>query len=433
MLYFTIVFFCTAGLFLVLLEDRFRIWATAGVTAGVYVLSLLVAFVLRRRIDDPVLAEQLPCAIGCLLFFLSSLVIHTNNVLQKIFLALLSLCNFTFLSAFLPLLLGLMPFSPAGGFAGFFSVAATLLFNLLMGLLLYHPIRLYSRRGISGFLIGMCLLLVVLHGFCLGRFDFLFRTNLPAARMLCAILLYLAVVFGFRSVYHGGSYQRQAALEEARSHMLMMESGDFADMLAGVREVRSARKSGEYALDAINVMLSDGAAEQIPEYIASVKQYPVPPILETYHENPYLNATLATKAALAAQNSIAFESNVVVGETPLKTAELCVIVNEILTKACLGASAYDGERKLRFTVMPAQDSLRLEAVYSGHLPESEKFSFRGKKAADIFQWLFDDISEQDVNLQGLENTQEIIGRYSGQLSVSRSGQDEVILQANLRF
>lgn len=433
MIYFTIVFLCTAGLFLVLLEDRFRIWTTVGATAGVYVLSLLIAFLLRRRIDDPVLAEQLPCAVGCLLFFLSSLVLYTNNILQKFFVALLSLCNFTFLGFFLPLLLGLMPFPTAGAFAGFFSVIVTLLFALLMGLLLYRPIRLYSERGVSGFLIGMCLILLALYVLCLGKFDFLFRTNLFAARLLCAALLYAAVIFGFRSLYHAGRFQRRSALEEARQHMLTMESGDFADMLTGVKEVRSARKSGEYALDAITVMLTDGAADQVPAYIASVKRSDPPAILATYHENPYLNATIATKAAFAAQNDIAFECNVSIGSVPLKTAELCVIVNEMLTRACQDAFAFEGERKLRFTVMPGQDTLRFEAVYSARLPEREKFTLRGKKVRDVAQWLFDDVPEPDANLKGLENTREIIGRFSGQLSISAAAREEVILQASLQF
>ncbi len=436
MLYFTIVFFCTAGLFLVLLEDRFRIWTTVGVTGGVYLIALAAAFFLRRRIEDPVLAEQIPCAVGCALFFLCSLVVHTNNILQKLFLALLSLCNFTFLSFFLPLFLGILPNAGSGAPAGFISVILYLLFTLLTGLLLYHPIRLYSGRGVSGFLIGMCLLVFVLYALCLGSFDFLFRTNIPAARLLAATLLYFAMMFGFRSLYHGGKYQEQLVSESTRQWMLEMESGDFVDMVAAVQEVKNVKKAGEYALDAIGVMVADGLADQVPDYIRSAKNNLSPAILEKYHENPYLNAVIATKAAFAQQNDIEFECNAYASKAPLKTSEICVIVNEMLTKACQDAARFEGERKLRFTVTPTADSLRIEAVYSGLLPEREKFSFamlKGKKAADLFRWLFDDSAEQDGDLRGLENTQEVIRRYSGQLSISAAGQEEIILQAVLRF
>ncbi len=434
MIYFTIVYFCTAGLFLCLLEDRFRVWTTVGVTVGVYVLSLLAAFFLRRTIQDPVLSQQLPCATGSLLFFLSSLFLYTNNFLQKLFIALLTLCNFTFLSFFIPLLLGIMPFPVAGAFAGVFSVFVSLLFNLLMGMCLYRPIRHYSDRGVSGFLVGMCLILAVLYMLCLGLLDFLFRGNVPAARLFSAAAVYCAVIFGFRSLYQAGRFRERAVLDASRDRMLEMESGDFADMLAAVREVRSAQKAGEYALDTINVMLADGWTEKIPEYISIAKRNNRRnPILETYHENPYLNAVIATKAAFAAQNGISFECNAGSGQLPLKTSEICMIVNEFLTRACLDAADYPGSRSLRFTISATGELLRFETVYSASLPEPEKFTLKGKKAADVFRWLFDDDSQRFNDLHGLENTEEIIGRYSGKLSLSAGGQDEVILQAALRI
>lgn len=441
MIYFTIVFLCTAGLFLALLEDRFRVWTTLGVTAGTYILSLAAAFLLRRATQDPVLAQQLPCAAGSLLFFFSSLILYTNNPLQKLFIALLSLCNFSFLGFFVPLLLGAMPFSTAGAFAGVFSVAVYLLFTLLMGLCLYRPVRYYSDRGVSGFLFGMCLLLLALYLLSLGTFDFLFRTNIFAARLLLAVLLYGAMIFAFRSLYHAGKFRERSAAEAARNRMLEMESGDFADMLAAVREVRAAQKAGEYTLDTITVMLADDMQDKIPEYVTIAKRNAAKnPILEQYHENPYLNAVIATKAAFSAQNGIAFECNAVTGDAPLKTAELCVIVNEMLTRACLDAAEYEGIRKLRFTAFPAGDSLNLEAVYSARLPQPEKFSLKGKKASDVARWLFDENPDQENILRGLENTEEIIGRYSGKLTVSAAGPqepdngpEEVILQASLRF
>ncbi len=439
MIYFTIVYLCMAGMFLFLLEDRFRIWTTVAVTAGVYLLSLGAAFVLRRLTWDPVLSQQLPCAAGALLFFLSSLFLYSNNFLQKLFLALLSLSSFTFLGFFIPLVLGVLPFRATGTGAGALSAFLYLLFHLLLGLCLYRPIRHYSDRGPSGFLVGMCLVLLLLYVLSLEKLDFLFRTNIPAARLLAAILLYGAVIFGFRSLYQAGRFREKAATAAVWSRMLEMESGDFADMLAAVREVRAAQKAGEYALDTVSVMLADGWADKIPEYVGIAKRNAAQnPILQSYHENPYLNAVIATKAAFAAQNGIAFECNAVTEGAPLKTAELCVIVNEMLTRACTDAAGYSGERKLRFTIFPGDGFLRFEAVYSAKLPEPEKFSLKGKKAADVVRWLFDDSPQEENDLRGLENTQDIISRCSGKLTVSAAGQDgdsseEVILQASLRF
>lgn len=434
MMYFTIVFLCTAGLFMTLLEDRFRIWTTVGVNAAAYLLSLLAAFAIRRLTADPVLATQLPCIAGSLIFFVSSLFIYTNNILDKLFTMLMTLCNFTFLSFFVPLFLGVLPFSTAGAFAGIFSVAAYFIFSMLIGACLYRPLKHFCDRGVSGFMVGMCFAALVLYAFSMGWLDFLFKANFLAARLLTAVIIYAVIIFAFRSVYHAGRFRQASAAEAERSRMLEMESGDFADMLAAVREVRSAQKAGEYALETVGVMLKDGRTDELPAYLAAARRKSAEsPILESYHENPYISAVIATKSAFAAQNGIVFECNAVTGSCPLKTAELCVIVNEMLTKACNDAAEFDGSRRVRFTAFPDEHSLKLEAVYSATLPEKEKFTVRGKKLSDIWEWLFDDEAGDENVLHGLENTEEIMARYSGKLTVSASGEDEVILQAGLLF
>lgn len=432
-MYFTVVFLCMAGLFMALLEDRYRIWATVSVTAGVYVLALLAAFILRRIVQDFMLGQLLPCAAGALLFYIASFFLYENNPVQKLFVAMLCICNFAFLGVFVPLFLGILPFSTAGAPAGVISVILTLLFNLLSGLCLYRPFHHYSDRGVSGFIIGMCLFLCLFYVLCIGKLDFLFRSHIHAGRLFLAALIYGLMIFIFRSIYQAGVFRAGSAQELSRSHIMEMESGDFADMLAAVREVRSAQKNGEYALDTVAVMLGDGLAHQVPGYISAAKKmYAQNPILEHYHDNPYLNAVIATKAAFAAQNGIAFSCSAATGRSPLKTAELCILVNEMLTRACLEAAEYSGTRRLSFTVIPGEDALRLEAVYSAHRTESEKFNLKGKKLSDLFNWLFEDSPGGENDLHGMDNTREIINRLSGKLSVAGT-EDETIIQAAVRF
>lgn len=423
-----VVLLCTAGLYMALLEDRFRLWATVACYGGTYLLSLAVGWAVRA-----LLGPTWAVAAGALVLFGASLFLSRNGLLDKLYLAILALSNTLYLEAFLPLLLGTLPFSTAGAFAAVASLAATLLLTALMGLCLYRPFRHFSGRGPSAFLAGMCLLQLAACGVSNGRVDFLFRAHIPAERLLAATLLYLAVLFAFRSVYQAGRYSQRVAEEAARSTMLEMESGDFHDTLAAVKEVRAARKAGEYALDTVRVMLQDGSDTLVPRYIASFKENGARlPILATYSENPYLSAVIAVKAAFAAQNSIHFESNALVGETPLSTAELCVIANELLTRACEDAAAYQGERRVRFTVFPGENALTMEAVYSADLPEQEKFSWRGKSFSQLMEWLFEDSPEREETLQGLDNTREIVERYSGKLSVSGAA-GETILRLALRF
>ena len=58
MVYFSVTFLCTAGLFLALLEDRYRLWTTVAATVVVYGLALGLAYPIRQLITDPVWGDQ---------------------------------------------------------------------------------------------------------------------------------------------------------------------------------------------------------------------------------------------------------------------------------------------------------------------------------------------------------------------------------------
>lgn len=433
MVYFPILFFCAAGLFMTLLQDRYRIWTTVGGMAGAYILAVAVASILRGKLNGPLVSSHVPYLVGVALFFGASLFLFSNNLLQKLFVALLCLANFSFSLLFVPLLLGVMPFSVAGAAGGVISASAGLFINLLMVLCLYRPMQRFSQRGPSMFLSGMALLALFQYLLCTGSLDRLCGLSGPVRRLMLATALYAGLIFCFRSVYHAGRWQSQAAKEAAWGRMLEMESRDYLDMLAAVREVRAAQKTGEYALDTIEQLLRDEQAGQVPEYIHMVKRNAQNnPILTRYHENPYLNAVIATKSAFAAQNEIEFECNAAAIDAPVKTAELCILTDELLTRACKDAAVFEGQRRLRFTSIPGEDSLRLEVVYTGELPQKPSFSPRGKQFRDLLDWLFDDPQPQDAELRGLDNSAEIVLAHSGSLTVSGT-EDGVILQATLLF
>lgn len=423
-----LVLLCGAGLYLALLEDRFRLWATVACYFGAYLLSLGVGFAARA-----LLGPTWAVAAGALALFAASLFLSRDNVLSKLFLAILLLSNTLYLETFLPLALGVLPGKGAGAWGAVCSVGATALLAAVMGLCLYRPYRHFSGRGPSAFMAGMCLLQLAIAALCHGRADFLFTVDAPAQRLGAATLLYLAVVFAFRSVYQGGRYSQRAAREEARRDLLEMKSADFADALSAVKEARAARMAGEYALDTARVMVQDGNQALLPQYVATFKEHGRQlPILQAYSENDYLSAVIALKAAFAAQNNIRFECNAQNAATPLSTGELCVIAGEMLARACADAAAYEGERKVRFTLSPGEDALTVEAVYSADPPQAQGFSWRGKNLSQLLEWLFDDAPPAEDTLRGLQNTREIVRRYSGRLSVS-GAPGETILQLSLRF
>ena len=389
-----IALLCAAGLFLTLLEDRFRLWATVACYGAAYLLSLGAGWI-AARLAGPSWAV----AAGALVLFGASLFLSRNNPLQKFYLVLLTLACHFYLEAFLPPVLGAMPFPVAGAFAAVFSLAAQLALAALVGLCFYRPFHHFSDRGPSAFLWGMCLVTLALCAVGNGKVDFLFRLHIPAQRLLVATLLFAAVIFVFRSVYQAG---------------------------------RAAQKAGEYALDTVSVMVQDGNQALVPRYAAIYKQNNAKsPLAGLYSQNPYVNGVIAAKAAFAAQNSVSFESNAFTGETPLTTVELCVLISEMLTRACGEAAAYEGERRVRFTAQPGENSLTMEAVYSGQLPQKETFSLKGKTLSQVLGWLFDENTGED-DFHGLENARDIVERYSGSLSLS-GAPGEVILRMSLRF
>ena len=428
-----VVFLCTAGLFLCLLEDRFRLWTTLAVLAVTTVLAVGVGAFLGSRFPEGLLGRLLPVTAGALLYFLVSLFLFRNNFLQKLFLALLAVADHLFLSFALPLMLGVLPTSPAGGLGGFLPLAGEVLFTLFLGLCLYRPITHFRDRGPSGFLVGMCLLTVAVIVVSLSLVDFLFRTNLPAVRLGVCALFYCTILFCFRSLYQAGRFRERATMRSAREVILQSEMDSVEELFSAVREVKSAEKAGEYALDTIHVMVTDGLEEKIPSYIQMAKDNMVSsPILGNYHEHPALNAIIASRAAFAKQNDIAFECNVVTEGSPLTTGELCLVCGEILSRACRDAANFQGPRKVRFTVFPTQELLRFEAVYSGLPPVRERAPLSKVSAAELFRTAFEEVPRAEDDLPGLDTTRDLIMKTSGSLSLSRSGEEEMLLQASFR-
>lgn len=433
MVYFPILLFCTACLFLALLQDRWRLPATVGIMGGAYIIAVIAASVLKGKFEGPNASVQGPAIAGTLVLLAASVFVHSNNILQKLFTALLSLANLSFILLFTPLLLGVMPFGVAGAPGGVISVLAMILFYLLTGLCLYRPMQRFAQRGPSVFLFGMTALCLVLYLLCMGKLDMPLGVESPSGRLFFAALMYCALIFCFRSVYQAGRWQYQAAKQENREYMAKKAYSRCLDMLWAVRQVRSAHKNGEYALDTVSQLIREERTGEVPRYIASYKHSALEnPMLGRYHDNPCLSAVIASKAAFAAQHKVDFRCNLSALDAPMMTGELCILADELLTRAVTDASQWEGDRRVRFTAIPGEDLIRLEAVYTGELPKKEKFSPKGKSFRQLLDWLIDDPDPQENELRGLDGAAEIVLDASGSLTVSEA-EDGVIIRASMRF
>ena len=55
-----------------------------------------------------------------------------------------------------------------------------------------------------------------------------------------------------------------------------------------------------------------------------------------------------------------------------------MLTSELLSRACGDAALYDGERNIHFAAFPGEDTLTMEVVYSGELPQKAPFDWKGK-------------------------------------------------------
>ena len=121
MLCLPVVFLCNALLFLAILNGRFRMVTSLIVSGAAYVLSLLLNLFLSPAFNDA--TGQIGNGINVFLLLVAAVFLYTNNIVQKLFVAILLICNYSFLSAFTEYFLGALPF----GTGGFLSIVIGIL------------------------------------------------------------------------------------------------------------------------------------------------------------------------------------------------------------------------------------------------------------------------------------------------------------------
>lgn len=417
MVHSSIYFLCMAGLFFAMLSDRFRFAVTLGGTAAATLCCFLAAWGLSR-LGAPF---AVVATVGAGIFLLASIPLARNNFLQKLFTALLCVSSALFLDFFTPLFLGVLPFSFAGVGGAVCGAALCVLFFLILGLCLYHPLHHFADRTASGFAWGMLLLELLICVSALGGLDVLFRAHLSAMRVLCSLFGFGALVFSVRSVYHAARFREETVNETMRERLAELRYQDYADLLTAKKEVLAAQRAGVYALDTVAVLLADGYAERIPEYLEAAKENSAHnPMLREYHHNPQLNALLSVKAAYAAGAGIRFDCTAATGALPIPTPEVCLLADELLSRACRDC---EPNGRVSFSLSTAEDSLRMEVLYTAAPAEPARFTVKGKRAEEVINDLLEDFSAEEQELSGLATARDLCARYNGTLTVSTVGEE----------
>lgn len=429
MTFFSVIFLCNAILFMVLLEDRFRTMASAIVMAVLYAGSLILSGIVKAVFETPA-AQNLACiAMNVIILFVASLFLYKNNLIQKIYLTVLAFVNFFYILLVTELLLGVLPIKTAGAAAAIISILFYILFTALMGIVLYRPYRSFYSRSVSGFGIGVTIIQLIPYLFTTNRLTFLFKANPLEGGLFYSTLIYIFIIFAWRSVYSAAKFMERNAEFDGYQKLIDAESVRFSDMMLNIKELKNTKSSIDRALDTIAVMIDDGHIDKVPQYMDMIKDNTgIKAIMKTYSDNPYVSSVIATNALRATRNGVQFESGTTKINRAYKTSELCIVADEILQKAIKETSETDiptKDKRIRFTVSQAASAINLEAVYSAKLFEENKFSLRGKSISDIVKYLFEE-NRDETKLTGLELTEEIIRRYSGKLTVSNIDNNVIV-------
>lgn len=416
MLSLPVVFLCNAVVFLLLMEERFKVIASLAVTAAAFVLSLISGGVVGSLFNDPAVAGKIGVAVSVFWCVLASVFIASNSIVQKLFLALLLLLNYLYAADFIPQLLGILPFGTAGIGAVLIGNGVYLLFTLLVAALLAKPLHYFYRRGVCPSGIFLCLMAAAGIFLAMGAANAFFSTESFALRFFLVFLVYVFLLYTLRAVYAGARYKARDVLISSEARVREVRARSYENMLANVESFRNAKNNVQYAFKRIGALADAGKTQEISSYVnLALANDRDAPLLGRYCEDPYVNALVATRAAQAEEEGVTLECSIALNGLKLKTAELCVILDDLLLSALADCSKAGEEKYVRLNVLPSGDKVTVEAVNTA-APELKK-PLRERTAADFLREFFQEEDEEEDRLSGVK---EVLERHSGSINISHT-------------
>ncbi len=421
MLCLPLVFLCNVFLFATILNSRFRVMTTALVSGAAYILSLILNAFLSPAFSDA------PGAVGnvinVFLLLVASIFLFTNNLAHKLFVAVLLCCNYAFLTPVTEQLLGILPFGNSGFGAVVTAGVIYLFYSFLSMITFVRPFQYFANRGISTLSVGLCLLQLVCWLTANGTLTGMLGVTTFAPQFFLSLLIYVIIAFSVRAAYNGAKFKEYESRADFREALLHAEADYFNAMVGNVTNAKTARDHHSFVIGEIAEYARQGNCEGVLNAIADEAMLR-DPLLEFYSENPYINAVVAGRAAWAHHCGVRLESNVELGATHLKTIEFCVILNDVLSHAIERAEQSHAEdKRVRMTVLPVEDRITFEAVYSAPGVVKRRIPFTSGSVSTIIKSLLE--PKQD-NTPKLEAVRGIIERSSGTMSLSYAGGSEIL-------
>lgn len=414
-----VVFLCNTLLFAVIMEERFKLLTTLSVSAAAVILSVISSFVIGGMFTEA--AGNISNIVSVFWLLIASIFISSNNIAQKIYLALLLITNYVFITDFVPVMLGALPFGASGIGAVLIGNGIYILFSLVIMALYIKPMHYFYRRGVSPAIIILCLMQTLCWYAAAGGVNSLLGTDSFALRFFMVLMLYIFIIFAFRSIYGGAKYKARDIQMSADDAVMDIQADNFNAMMVHVESFKSVKKNINYVLKKIALLADAGKTKEISDYVAvSVSNNNVSPILANYCDDKYVNAVMATKTAEAENRGIRVESNISIGEMGLKTIQFCIIINDLMTAMINDSEKAREDKFIRLNMVTGEGQLTIEAINAQGV--SEEKTIREKTAFDLIKDFFE---EEEESGSDLKNIREIVETHSGKIHIAHSGGETI--------
>lgn len=340
------VFICNTLVFLTILEERFKVIATLGIGFASFVISLIAKSTVLAYFPEPELYEPVACAVNLGILLIASVFFASNNILQKILLALILQFNFTFIALTLPEILNVTPFAVSGfmplvAINGLYALSC-----LITAAVFWGPLHFFYRSPLNLSQLVLCLLQLLACVLCGGTLETILGVSSFALTFFASLFIYIVVVFCSRAIYSTTKDKIDDINSAADEHVMNVWADSFNAMLVSVNSNKILSRNMDNSLKRIFEVANSGDIQQVLDYAYHYKEiYEQNPLLGTYSENPYVNALIATKTSEAMKNDVNLSSKIDLEGNHVSLVTTCALIDHVLAIANEESSKSSREEK----------------------------------------------------------------------------------------
>ena len=416
MLALPFVFVVNALIFMIILEERFKVITTLVITAAAVGISFAVSMLVSNNVTTPFSPEIVSVAINAGCLFIASIFISSNNIAHKLFVGILLITDYAFFGDLITIFFKYVPVDTAGVLGMVIASLIYALASLLVFSIFVKPLRYTYRRMVSPYSIGLCVFQALALCCAYGALCTYTGTDSLSLRFFPTLIIEIIVAFAARSNYGAARFKSRDIERLAENEINEIRADSFNAMVVNVESYKATKKNVTYAMSKLGSLAEQGRTQEIVSYVAKFNDNPgSSPLLETYSENPYINAVVATKAAEAASKGIRIESNISLGESHVRVIDLCILIDDVLNWAVRDAQTSEAdERFVRINVLPSKGQLSIETVHTTGVSDM-KNRITKRTFGSFLQEAFE---LKDNSPSELKNVREIAAKHSGRISIA---------------